>query len=118
MAEHFVDPETDDHKLVDIHWHQSGPAIWIDWISVPAELHGQGLGRRAYEAWEAELPADIERVHIFAADSDGSGNSDGFWLALGFKYRYEPSEGELSYEATHTLVLGIRDHPTPAPILL
>ena len=55
-------------------------------------------------------------MRVFAADTDGSGNSDGFWLALGFAYRYAGEPGDLSYEAAHTLVKGVNGHPTPAPL--
>jgi len=62
------------------------------------------------------LPRDITMVRVFAADSEGKGNSDGFWLALGFSYRYDGDEDDLSYETAHTLVKGVNGHRTPAAI--
>ena len=95
--------------------HRSGGGVvWIDWLAIPADKRGQGLGRALYERFEASLPADIEMIMIFAADTDGSGNSDGFWSAMGFEYRYDGED--LPYEAEHTMVKGVNGNPTPAPI--
>ena len=96
--------------------HRSGSLIWIDMLYVDPAHRGRGAGRRLYETFEAALPADIELVQVFAADTEGEGNSDGFWQALGFVYRWDGEEDELSYEATHTLRKGVNGHPTPAPI--
>lgn len=88
-------------------------------IWVPPALRGAGAGRRLYEQFERDLPADVTAVVVFAADTDGSGNSDGFWEALGFSYRYTaPDAEDLSYGARHTLIKGVNGHATPAAIEL
>lgn len=99
----------------DVVAHRSGPdAIWIDWFAIPRERRGRGDGRRLYEAFEASLPDEIKLIFAFAADTDGSGNSDGFWTAMGFEYRYDGED--LAYEAAHTMIKGINGAPTPDPI--
>ena len=53
-----------------------------------------------------------------AADT-GDGQSEGFWDALGFDWRYpSDSESDLGYEARYTMVKGVNGHPTPMPILI
>ena len=96
--------------------HKSGTSVWIDMIYVPKKQRGRGEGRKLYERWEVRLPKDIELVRVFASDTECDGNSDGFWEAVGFSYRYEGDEDSLSYEAAHTLVRGVNGHLTPPPI--
>ena len=96
--------------------HRAGVSMWIDMLHVPASQRGMGTGRKLYANWEAHLPKDIELVRVFAADTEGFGNSDGFWQSLGFSYRYAGGLDELSYEAAHTLVKGVNGHPTPKPL--
>jgi predicted GNAT superfamily acetyltransferase len=91
-----------------------GATVEIEMFEVDEAKRGHGQGRRLYEQWEAALPIDITLVKIFAADTDGSGNSDGFWVALGFAYRYDGDD--LTYEAAHTMVKGVNGHRTPSPI--
>ncbi len=100
--------------------HRAGSTdFWIDWFSVAPDRRGQGEGRRMYERFEAELPDDVTMVRVFAADTDGEGNSDAFWLALGFTYRYDAEDaGDLSYEQAHMLVKGVNGHAAPAPIYI
>ena len=98
-----------------IEGHRGGAAAWVDMVFVPDGRRGRGEGRRLYEEWEAGLPGDVEMVLVFAADTEGEGNSDGFWEALGFSYRFEGDEDDLSYDAAHTMVKGVNGHPTPAP---
>ena len=81
---------------------------------IPQHMRGKGMGRRYYEEWEASLPETVELVKLFAADYDGSGNSDGFWDALGFSYAY--TGDTMSYEAEHTMWKGVNGHPTPPPV--
>lgn len=97
--------------------HRSGDSVWIDMIYVTPGERGKGEGRRLYKDFEAALPPDITLVRVFAADTEGEGNSDDFWLALGFAYRYEAEvTSDLSYEAAHTLIKGVNGHPTPASV--
>lgn len=95
--------------------HHAGSIVWIDMLYVAPDDRGRGEGRRMYERFEASLPSDITLVRVFAADTEGTGNSDEFWRALGFEYRYDGDEDALSYEGAHTLVKGVNGHPTPAP---
>jgi GNAT superfamily N-acetyltransferase len=98
--------------------HYAGRTAWIDMLYVVPECRGQGEGRHLYQRFEDNLPFDIEVVEVFAADTEGHGNSDEFWLHLGFTYRYDGDEDALSYEAAHTLFKGVNGHPTPSPILI
>ncbi len=92
---------------------QHGSAVIHDFY-VPRSLRGQGVARRFYEQWEADLPSEIECVRLFAADYEGEGNSDGFWEAMGFSYRYDGED--LSYEASHEMWKGVNGHPTPPTV--
>jgi GNAT superfamily N-acetyltransferase len=96
--------------------HRSGDTVWIDWLYVAPSERRRGAARRALARFEAELPREIRLLRVFAADSEGAGNSDDFWLSVGFAYRYAGDPEELSYEAAHTLVKGVNGHPTPASI--
>ena len=98
--------------------HRTGSSIWIDMLYVAPAHRGKGEGRRLCTEFEASLPKDIRLILVFAADTEGGGNSDGFWQALGFGYRYTGDESELDYETAHTLVKGVNGHATPEPILL
>jgi hypothetical protein len=99
-----------------LEFHRSGSTMWLDMLEIEVARRGRGLGRARYQRFEAGLPADITTVRVFAADTEGSGNSDGFWLSLGFAYRFEGRPDQMSYEAAHTLVKGVNGHPNPAPI--
>jgi predicted GNAT superfamily acetyltransferase len=100
-----------------IEGHLSSPeTAWVDMILIPAQERGTGQGRRTYEAWEARLPATVEVVRLFAADT-GSGESDGFWEAMSFEYQYDcEDESDLDYESSHMMFKGVNGHPTPKPI--
>jgi GNAT superfamily N-acetyltransferase len=97
--------------VAEIHPTQ-GIAIIHD-FHIPKVSRKQGLGRRAYEEWEASLPKEIKLVRLFAADYD-NGNSDGFWEAMGFDWNYTGEN--LSYEAQHAMWKGVNGHPTPPPV--
>lgn len=101
--------------------------VEIDMIFVPQEQRRQGEGTRLYEEWEAELPKSVHAVHLFAANTEGEGfgddeNSDDFWSAQGFDYRFRARRSSdshrLPYEERHTMVKGVNGHPTPKPIVM
>lgn len=91
--------------------------MWVDMLFVPPTERRRGKGRALYEQWEKDLPPDVEVVFLFAADTDGSGNSDEFWDRLGFDYRYTSDDPEhLTYEEQHWMVKGVNGHRTPEPL--
>ena len=99
-----------------IEGHRGARTAWVDMIFVPQGRRGRGEGRRLYVDWEAALPADVEMVLAFAADTEGDGNSDAFWEAMGFSYRYDGDEDGMPYETAHAMVKGVNGHPNPPPI--
>ena len=96
----FVDRFPD----VKVEAHLKSPTVLeIVNFSVPKEKRGHGYGTKAYAAYEKSLPRQIRAIELLAADT-GSGNTDNFWLAQGFDYKYQSEEeGDLSYEAEHTM---------------
>lgn len=104
-----------DQPTISAHWTTADETvIEIDWFSMPAHLRGRGLGQKAYEAWESQLPPSVKLVTLFAADSEGRGNSDPFWERLGFNWRWNAGDvSEMSYEAAHRMHKGVNGHPTP-----
>ena len=98
------------------HWVNAPTAMELAWFCVPAGARGQGHGRRLYEEWEKSLPPSVTLVTLFAADSDGNGNSDIFWEAMGFDWVYAiNADQNADYESLHRMQKGVNGHPTPAP---
>lgn len=85
-------------------------------FEVPEEMRRRGLGTAAYFAWEKRLPKSIRQVRLFAADTEGKGNSDDFWTSLGFERTYRGDEGDMSYEQLHDFRKGINGARTPNAI--
>lgn len=68
-----------DHVNVSIAADVTPPIVFIQSMAVPVADQGQGNGRRAYEAWEAELSLEVKFVTLRAIST-----SEGFWAKLGF----------------------------------
>lgn len=100
-----------DAPYVDSHGNPE--LVWLDMLYVPKAQRGRGIGRKTYEAWEAGLPKTVRLILIHAGDS-GSGDSAGFWEAMGFAFRYDGEN--LSYEACCAMAKGINGHPTPSTL--
>jgi hypothetical protein len=110
----FIDIVEGETEGPYISSHRSGTSsIYIDMMSIPASQRRKGVGRAYYKAWEESLPADIELVKIFAADT-GEGNSADFWDAMGFNFQYDGES--LDYETKHMMWKGVNGHPTPPTI--
>lgn len=79
--------------------------VELAYFSIPEKKRGRGYGSKAYAEFEKSLPPSIQYIELFAADT-GRGNTDKFWEAQGFDYKYQsdPDEGDLSYEAEHTMI--------------
>lgn len=101
-------PARADAPYVDS--HGNADLVWVDMLYVPRAQRGQGIGRKTYEAWEASLPTTVRLVLIHAGDT-GSGDSSGFWDAMGFAFRYDGEN--LSHEARCAMAKGVNGHPTP-----
>lgn len=86
-------------------------SIEINWFAMPENSRGQGLGRKALEAFVAELPETVTYIQLFAAETGNDGRSNGFWEALGFDYLYESFEAEdeqlLGVELTYTMFMNV-----------
>lgn len=108
---------SNDKSYIAAHWaNEDQTAIEIEMMLVVGE-HGKGEGRRLYEEWEAALPKTVKLVTLFAADYDGSGNSDGFWGKMGFDWVYNAGDAcDMDYESTHRMHKGVNGHPTPPTI--
>lgn len=91
--------------------HRSGDIMWLDMMAVP--VRGQGIGRRYYQQWEAELPKDIKLVRLMAADA-GHGLANGFWEKMGFEYQYDGED--LDYETSQYMWKGVNGFPTPETV--
>jgi GNAT superfamily N-acetyltransferase len=108
-------------KRLEVRAHPTVPGkLYLEWFALPRELRGKGLGRRAYELWEAALPKRIKLIRLHAADS-GSGPTDGFWEQMGFDWRYDfddliYSTDDPLYEASREMQKGIHGTKTPKPI--
>lgn len=100
--------------VVEINGHVSGDVALLHWLRVPEPQRRRGLGSAAFLAWEASLPGRVRLIRLFAADTDGEGNSDAFWESLGFGYVYQGGE-DLDYESAHAMHKGVRGRRTPAP---
>jgi hypothetical protein len=105
---------TDPLDDVEIDWHLSGSSAWIDNFTVPSGKRRQGLGRAAYERWEAALPPQVKAVRLYAADT-GSGRSNDFWDALGFEYDVTGDDLSLEDDAAWYMHKGVNGHPTAPP---
>lgn len=102
---HFIDPEQ--------------ATIEITMFHVPKEMRSQGVGTRFYEEWERSLPTTVQKVRLYAADTNGRGSSDAFWERLGFDWKYTAADaGDLDDTMCHTMHKGVNGHPTPAPIFI
>lgn len=105
-------------KRVAIEWHLAGDTAVIDWFAVPKHLRRKGVGRKAYLAWEARLPDSVTLVRLYAADSDGTGRSDGFWDRLGFAWQTVPgadTEVSQTEEFWWYMQKGVNGNETPPP---
>jgi len=92
--------------------------VELHWFKVPEESRRSGMGTRLWAWLQANLPPHIKLVTLFAADSDGGGNSDPFWEKQGFRWRYAAEDpGDLDYEATHAMWKGVNGHRTPKPVI-
>ena len=58
-------------------------AMYIDWLNIPEDLRGKGLGKKTYYDWESSLPATIKKVYLHAGDL-GTGATKPFWESVGF----------------------------------
>ena len=86
-------------------------AVEITWM----KSSQKGAGRQEYEAWEKSLPQTVKRITLFAADSDGSGNSDAFWEKMGFDWVWSPGDdSDIDYESLHYMHKGVNGNPTPS----
>lgn len=108
-------------KRVEVRARPTAPGVlYLEWFALPQELRRKGLGRRAYELWEASLSKRVKLIRLHAADS-GSGSTDAFWKKMGFNWRWsfgEPvySANDPNYEAYHEMQKGIHGKRTPEPI--
>lgn len=66
--------------------HKSGNSLVIDDLYIHPDHRRKGIGTKWFHYLLEIIPADIERIELFAADYDGSGNSNEFWESLGFDY--------------------------------
>lgn len=107
-----------DKPVIHAFWvGQDRTVVEINWIHVPPGQRGQGVGRRTYEEWEKALPPTVELVTLFAADSDGSGNSDPFWERLGFGWQFNANDAsDIPYESLHRMHKGVNGYPTPKSV--
>jgi GNAT superfamily N-acetyltransferase len=72
--------------------HISGDTLWIDNFAVAEGLRRQGSGTILVRAIEnAARSNGIKCIRLWAADT-GSGRSNHFWDAMGYKYDYEADE--------------------------
>lgn len=88
---------------------------------IPSENRGKGLGRKYYEEWEESLPSDIHLV-LLQAEDIGSGDPTGFWLEMGFDFKwtggdngdpvYLDDEGYLAMP-DNDMWKGVNGHDTP-----
>lgn len=59
-------------------------AMYIDWLNIPEDQRGKGLGKKTYYDWENSLPTTIKKVYLHAGDL-GTGATKPFWESVGFK---------------------------------
>lgn len=100
--------------MICAHWTDGDAksTVEIEWM----KSSQKGCGRAEYEAWEKSLPTSVKLISLFAADSDGSGNSDGFWEKMGFDWVWNPGDDtNIDYESLHRMHKGVNGNPTPAP---
>ncbi len=115
-------PKKKEIEAVRINWHLVDPeTAYLEWLQVPKELRGRGVGSAAYKEWEKDLPKQIRYIPLHAADA-GPGYSGPFWEGLGFSYRldfgYWPDPSDDLYESSHAMIKGIRGAKTPDPVAL
>lgn len=100
------------------HWSSiNQSSIELDWFQVPADQRGKGLGGSLYVKWEKSLPPNVERITLFAADSNGKGNSDVFWEKMGFSWIYSANgDDDIDYVSLHRMQKGVNGHATPSAL--
>jgi hypothetical protein len=98
--------------MINAQWAdgEAKTVIEITWM----KSSQKGQGRQEYETWEKSLPPTVKLITLFAADSDGSGNSDQFWEKMGFDWVWSPGDdSDIDYESLHRMHKGVNGHPTP-----
>ncbi len=105
-----------------VEWHfidAEKNMVELTMFSIPKEERRRGVGRSTYESWEASLPLSVKVIRLFAADTDGNGNSDCFWERMGFDWRYTADDiSDMDYTTQHSMHKGIHGHPTPEPVFV
>lgn len=109
-----------DEPYIEAHFvDQEQTTIEITMFYVPRGMRRQGVGTRLYNEWERALPATVQKVRLFAADTDGAGNSDAFWESLGFEWKFSSEDpSDLDDIMCHTMHKGVNGHPTPTPVFV
>lgn len=91
---------------VQVHAYLKYPdTLELVYFCVPLERRGSGYGSKAYSVFEKSLPRQIKNIELFAADT-GRGNTDRFWAAQGYEYKFDGEE--LSYEEAHMMIKRLR----------
>lgn len=80
------------NESVKIDAHRSGDTVWLNYFEVPKR--GKGMGTHEYQKFEKNLPSDIKKVRLVAADA-GHGPSHGFWDKMGFDYAHEDDDNQM-----------------------
>ncbi|WP_310622219.1 GNAT family N-acetyltransferase [Flexibacterium corallicola] len=92
--------------------------LYIDMLYVPPSLRGTGIGTQLAKSTMAQASSLIQRVRLRSA-ALGSGHTMPFWKSLGFQPAYDVTRlSEDIDNVADILVMGLNNHPTPAPIPL
>ena len=99
-----------DKQKPKIQAHQSDTTMYLDWMWIPQEMRGKGIGSAMYKAWEDKLPKEVTVVRLQAATA-GDRPAAPFWDNMGFSFVYNYETGD--YEADNQMWKGVNGHPTP-----
>jgi 2'-5' RNA ligase/GNAT superfamily N-acetyltransferase len=95
----------------EIQAHREGRVLIIDWFHIKPEFAGKGWGKKLYTEWEKNLPKDIVRLELNAAQDAGSGPAEGFWDKMGFEYMYDQQVYDPTFD--NAMWKGVNGVPTP-----